>query len=51
MTPKAREILEQIKDESKTGAMIPNLQGLVFTLSDGTPITRGLIHSQVKKGD
>jgi hypothetical protein len=31
--------------------MIPNLQGLVFTLSDGTPITRGLIHSQVKKGD
>jgi integrase len=29
--------------------MVPNLQGLVFTLSDGTPITRGLIHSQVKK--
>ena len=26
-----------------------NLQNLVFTLSDGTPITRGLIHSQIDK--
>jgi integrase len=49
LTPKAREVLEQIKDERKTGAIVPNLQGLVLTLSDGTPITPGLIHSQVKK--
>ncbi len=29
--------------------MVSNLHGLVFTLNDGTPITRGLIHSEVKK--
>jgi integrase len=28
---------------------VANLQNLVFTLNDGTPITRGLIHSQIDK--
>jgi integrase len=49
LTPKAREVLEQIRTEKKNGAIVANLQNLVFTLNDGTPITRGLIHSQIDK--
>jgi hypothetical protein len=46
LTPKAREVLEQIRAEKKNGAIVANLQNLVFTLNEGTPITRGLIRSQ-----
>jgi hypothetical protein len=49
LTPKAREVLEQIRAEKKNGVIVANLQNLVFTLNDGTPITRGLIHSQIDK--
>jgi integrase len=49
LTDRAREIYEQIRAEKRSGAIVPNLQGLVFTLNDGTPINRSMIHSQVKR--
>jgi integrase len=49
LTQKARQILDEIKAEKRSGAMVSNLNGLVFTLSNGTPITKGLIHSQIEK--
>jgi integrase len=49
LTDKAREIYEQIKAEKKAGTIVPNLNGLVFTFNDGTKITKGHIHAQIKK--
>jgi integrase len=49
LTDRAREIYQQIKADKKSGAIVPNLNGLVFTLNDGTRITKGHIHAQVKK--
>ena len=49
LTQKARQILDEIKAEKRSGAMVSNLNGLVFTLSNGTRITKGLIHSQIEK--
>lgn len=49
LTPRAREIYQQIKADKKSGAIVPNLQALVFTLNDGTRINRGHIHAQIKK--
>jgi integrase len=49
LTEKAREIYEQIRADKKAGVIVPNLNGYVFTLNDGTRINRGHIHAQVKK--
>jgi integrase len=49
LTPRAREVYEQIKADKKAGSIVPNLSGLVFTLNDGTRINKGHIHAQVKK--
>ena len=49
LTDRAREIYQQIKADKKSGAIVPNLSGLVFTLNDGTQITKGLVHYQVEK--
>jgi integrase len=49
LTQRAREILEEIRAEKKSGATVSNLSGLVFTLRDGRKITRDMIHAQVKK--
>jgi integrase len=49
LTPKAREILNEIRADRRSGIIVPNLHGLVFTLNDGTRITKGHIHAQVKK--
>lgn len=49
LTQNAREIIEEIKSEKRSGVIVPNLNGLVFTLNDGTPITRDMIHFRVKK--
>lgn len=49
LTEKARQIVEEIKSEKRSGAIVSNLQGLVFTLNDGTPINKSMIHAQVKK--
>src|SRR5262245_12312466 len=49
LTKRAREILEEIRREKRSGAIVPNLNGLVFTKEDGTPITKGMINGQVEK--
>jgi hypothetical protein len=49
LTDRAREIYRQMQAEKKTGVIMPNLQGFVFTLFDGTRVTKGRIHAQVKK--
>jgi integrase len=49
LTDRARRILEEIRSQRRSGAIVPNLNGLVFTLNDGTPINRGHIHAQIKK--
>jgi integrase len=49
LTDRARAILDEIRAEKRSGAIVPNLQGLVFTLNDGSRITNGLIHYQVEK--
>jgi integrase len=49
LTARAREILDEIRTEKRSGVIVPNLSGLVFTLNDGTRINRGHIHAQVKK--
>jgi integrase len=40
LTDRAREILDEIKAAKKSGAIVSNLNGLVFTLNDGTRIPR-----------
>jgi integrase len=49
LTKRAREILDEIRREKRSGAIIPNLNGLVFTKEDGAPITKGMIDGQVEK--
>jgi integrase len=49
LTERARAILEEIKAEKKSGVTVPNLRGLIFTQADGSPITRGMLHAQIKK--
>jgi integrase len=49
VTARSRAIFQQIKADKKSGAIVPNLSGLVFTLNDGTRITKGLVHYQVEK--
>jgi len=49
LTDRAREIFHEIKAERRSGIIVPNLSGLVFTRPDGTRITRDMIHAQVKK--
>lgn len=49
LTKRAREILDEIRREKRSGAIIPNLNGLVFTKEDGSPITKGMINGQVEK--
>ena len=49
LTERAREILEEIKAEKKSGAIIVNLAGLIFVRPDGSPITKGMLHAQIKK--
>jgi integrase len=49
LTKRAREILDEIRREKRSGAIVPNVNGLVFTKEDGTPITKGMINGQVEK--
>ncbi len=48
LTPKARAVLDEIKNERRNRAVVP-LNGLVFTRDDGRPITKDMIHAQVEK--
>jgi integrase len=49
LTKRAREILDEIRREKRSGAIVPNVNGLVFTKEDGAPITKGMINGQVEK--
>jgi integrase len=49
LTDRAREILMEIKEEKKTGTVISNVNGLVFTQQDARPLNRGHLQAQVKK--
>jgi integrase len=49
LTKRARQILDEIRREKRSGAIVPNLNGLVFTKEDGAPITKGMIDGQVEK--
>jgi integrase len=49
LTKRAREILDEIRREKRSGAIVPNVSGLVFTKEDGAPITKGMINGQVEK--
>jgi hypothetical protein len=49
LTQKARMVLDEIKAATRSGAIVANLAGLVFTLDDGRPITKGLINYQVER--
>jgi integrase len=45
----ARDILMEIKAEKKSGRVITNLTGLIFTQEDGRPFNRGHLQAQIKK--
>ena len=49
LTKRAREILDEIRREKRSGAIIPNVNGLVFTKEDGAPITKRMINGQIEK--
>jgi integrase len=49
LTKRAREILEEIRAERRSGAAVPNVSGFVFTNRDGKPITKGQIEYQVER--
>jgi integrase len=49
LTDRCRQVLAEIRAERKAGRIVPNLNQLVFTRDDGTPITRDHIHTQVRK--
>jgi integrase len=49
LTGRARAILDEIKAEKKRGAIVANVVGLVFTRTDGSPITKDMIHAQIEK--
>lgn len=49
LTAKARAVLEEIKSLRKSGAIVSNVAGLVFTRDNGSAITKSMIHHQLKK--
>ena len=49
LTAKAQTVLNEIKAGLRSGAIVANVNGRVFTLDDGKPVTKGLINYQVEK--
>jgi integrase len=49
LTDKARAIYQDIGMLKRTGKIVPNVAGYVFTRNDGTKIDKGMIHAQIKK--
>ena len=49
LTQRAREILDDIKRDKRSGAIVENVAGLIFTRADGKPITRSMISKAVRK--
>lgn len=48
LTARARAILDEIKAERRSRAIVP-LNGLVFTREDGRSVTKDMIQSQIEK--
>jgi integrase len=49
LTVHARQILDEIKAERRSGAAVTNVNGLIFTNADGRPITKGQIDYQLER--
>lgn len=49
LTDRAMEILNEIKTDKRRGAVIANVNGLIFTRDDGRAITRRMISDPVQK--
>jgi integrase len=49
LTKRAREIINEIREEKRNGCIVPNVKGLIFTNPDGTPITKGRVEYQVER--
>lgn len=43
LTPRFREILQEIRTARKKGEIVPNIRGLVFSRDDGRPITKNQV--------
>jgi len=49
LTERARQVLDELKAEKKSGAIVANVNGLIFTREDGRPIDRSMISKAVTK--
>jgi integrase len=49
LTDRALEILNEIKTDKRRGAVVANVNGLIFTRDDGRAITRSMIGDAVQK--
>ena len=49
LTDRALEIFEEIKREKRSGRIIENTRGLIFTRDDGRTITRSMISDAVQR--
>ncbi len=49
LTPRARAIVDEIQADRKRGAIVANLNGLIFTLDDGRKISRDMISRAVRR--
>lgn len=48
LTTRARAIVDEIRMEKRTGEIVPNVNGLIFTRDDGRPITKGMIEYRIE---
>lgn len=49
LTERAKQILDDIRKDKKSGAIVPNVNGLVFTREDGRAISKNMITKAVKR--
>jgi integrase len=49
LTPAARAVLKEIRAARRSGAMVPNVNGLIFTRDNGKAITKDMIRWEVRK--
>lgn len=50
LTDRLLEVLEEVEQEKRRGAIVTNVNGLVFTRGDGRPITKDMI-TQTSSGN
>lgn len=49
LTERAKQIFDEIRRDKKSGAIVENVAGLIFTREDGTAITKDMIAKAVKR--